>query len=228
MKEQESGFDWRRVPGLVADGTRDLLKAGLGVVEVMEQRGEKLVEKLRGDRSALVEEMQERGSKAIDDMQFEANRVFRELVERGEKLQEEGSRRFGEAVKDMADRPREMVGAAERTVEKAVAATLHRLDVPTRHEVERLTKRVEKLTAQVERLAARLAGEDAAAETILEVVPIGDNWCVRVLETGEILFEADTKAEAVRMGRERAHAVTPSELRILKQDGTVQDTSRYA
>jgi len=228
MKEEEPGFDWRRVPGLVAEGTRDLLKAGLGVVEVMEQRGEQLVGKLRGDRAALVEEMQERGSKAIDDMQFEANRVFRELVERGEKLQEEGSRRFGDAVKGMAERPKEVVDAAERTVGKAVAATMRRLDVPTRHEVERLTKRVEKLTSQVERLAARLAGRDAAEETILEVVPIGDNWCVRVLETGDILFEADTKAEAVKTGRERAHAAAPSELRILKQDGSVQDTARYA
>jgi poly(hydroxyalkanoate) granule-associated protein len=228
MNKENREFEWRRVPGMVADGTRELLKAGLGVVDVLEHQGERLFDALSGDRAALVDDLQTRGSRAIDEMQVEANRVFRDLVERGERLQEEGGKRIGEAVKGLSDRPKEMAEAVEHTVERAVGATLRRLDVPTRHEVERLTHRVERLTEQVERLASRLAGGEGAAETILEVVAVGETWCLRDLATGEILFEAGTKAEAVKTGRDRAHGAAPSELRILKQDGTVQDTSRYA
>lgn len=228
MKEEENGFEWRRVPGMLADGTRVLFKAGLGVMERIEKQGERIVESLSGDRGELVEELQEKGSKAIDDMQAEANRVFRDLVDRGEQLQEEGGRRIGQAVKGLSERPKELAEAVEHTVERAVGATLRRLDVPTRREVERLTQRVARLTEQVERLASRLAGGEEVADTVLEVVPLGDAWCVRNLATGEILVEAETKAEAVRSGRERAHGMAPSELRILKQDGSVQDTAHYA
>lgn len=228
MTETNRDFEWRAVPGMVAERTRDLLKAGLGMVDVVEKQGERLVDALGSDRAAMVEDLQARGSRAIDDLQTEANRIFQGLVDRGEKLQKAGERRVEETVRTLSDRPRELLQTIEKTVEKAVGATMHRLDVPTRTEVERLSRRVERLTHEVERLASRMRADAEIGPVVFEVVAVQDAWMVRNVGTGQVVAEAGTKAEAVRVGREQAHAAAPAELRILKQDGTVQDTAHYA
>ena len=86
--------------------------------------------------------------------------------------QEEGGKLFdtlvdaGKQIEKVMPSPREaIVGATEQAesywkrfqqlVDGQVAAALHRLGVPTKAEIDRLTKRIEQLTASIEALRTR-------------------------------------------------------------------------
>lgn len=228
MTEETHRIDWQKLSDDLSKRTHDLWTASLGVVAAVEEQGERIYRAVRKDRGSLVEEMQDRSTKALDGLQTEANRVFDGLVARGEKLQTDSMHFVEGAARDLAAKPKAVAHDLELALEKAVAAVLHRLDVPSRKELERLSDRVERLTSEVTRLAARLAGEvPAETPALIEVASDGTVWTVRDMGTGQILDTADTKGEAVRLGRDRAHAMAPSQLRILKLDGSVQDTNHY-
>lgn len=225
MKDKKN-FDWRSVPDEVAARTRELWSASLGLAQAVEQKGEEWYGALTGDRAALVERWQAEGTKVVDDLQLQANRVFDDLVKRGETLQEHGRRAVENASRRVAAGPKAVAEEVTHTAEQAVRSVLARMDVPTRSELGRLSDRVERLTREVHRLAVRLAGEPEGPG-VLEVASMDGAWVVRDVRTGEVRFKASTKAEAVREGRERARAESPSELHILKLDGSIQDVSHY-
>ncbi len=98
------------------------------------------------------------GLGALAKAEEEGTKVFHSLVEAGEEFEARGKKRFT-LVKGKVKEAREK---AESTIEKLgdtfderVAGALQRLGVPSRDEIQRLTKRVEELTAKVDRLKPR-------------------------------------------------------------------------
>jgi poly(hydroxyalkanoate) granule-associated protein len=99
------------------------------------------------------------GLGALSAAEEEGSKLFARLVERGKGFEAEGKDQFTKAKKK-AEKVYEDV---TETLDDKVTAALHRLGVPTRDEIKRLTKKVEELTAKVEQLkpkAAAVAADD--------------------------------------------------------------------
>lgn len=113
------------------------------------------------------------GLGALSTVGEEGDRLFRELVEKGRVMETRGKEEAGEVrervesrVKDVRGRIDErMRGARERVekgfdgvwgaVDERVAEVLHRMGVPTRDEIQRLTRRVEELNAKIDGLRGK-------------------------------------------------------------------------
>lgn len=89
----------------------------------------------------------------------EGGKLFRSLVEKGEGFEKRSRARVQEVQEKVGGRIDEARGKAESTWNKLgdsfderVAGTLKRVGVPTRLEIQKLTKRVEELTIKVDQL----------------------------------------------------------------------------
>lgn len=98
------------------------------------------------------------GLGALAAAEEEGSKLFTRLVERGKGFEAEGKEQFAKAKKK-AEKAYEDVS---ETVDDKVTAALHRLGVPTREEIKRLTKKVEELTAKVEQLKPKAAAAATA------------------------------------------------------------------
>jgi poly(hydroxyalkanoate) granule-associated protein len=96
------------------------------------------------------------GLGALAAAEEEGTKLFSRLVERGKGFEADGKEQFAKAKKK-AEKAYEDVS---ETVDEKVTAALHRLGVPTREEIKRLTKKVEELTAKVEQLKPRTSAAD--------------------------------------------------------------------
>jgi poly(hydroxyalkanoate) granule-associated protein len=121
------------------------------------------------------------GLGALSTVGEEGDRLFRDLVEKGRTMEARGKEEAGEVrekvesrVKDVRGRVEERMRGARKRVEKRfdsvwgavddrVADVLHRVGVPTRDEIQRLTRRVEELNAKIDRLRGKPAGAAKAA-----------------------------------------------------------------
>jgi poly(hydroxyalkanoate) granule-associated protein len=92
------------------------------------------------------------GLGALAMAEEEGTKVFGRLVDRGRDVEKRGKVEV-DKVKSKAESAWGEVGSK---VDEAVTAALHRLGVPTRDEIRRLTQRVEELTAKVEQLKPRV------------------------------------------------------------------------
>lgn len=88
----------------------------------------------------------------------ESNKLFKALVERGETVETRGKKQVEKAkgtmsgMKTVAESYWETF---ERTVDDQVTSIIHRVGVPTKSEIEELTRKVEQLTGTIEKLAAK-------------------------------------------------------------------------
>ncbi|HEV7668748.1 MAG TPA: phasin family protein [Thermoanaerobaculia bacterium] len=98
------------------------------------------------------------GLGALSAAEEEGSKLFARLVERGKGFEAEGKEQFSKAKKK-AEKVYEDV---TETLDDKVTAALHRLGVPTRDEIKRLTKKVEELTAKVEQLKPKAASATVA------------------------------------------------------------------
>ena len=95
----------------------------------------------------------------------EGGKLFKSLVERGETLEVRGKEQVDRAkgtvagVKTVAESYWETF---ERTLDDQVTTVIHRLGVPTKGEIEDLTRRVEDLTASIDKMRATPAAKPAA------------------------------------------------------------------
>lgn len=95
------------------------------------------------------------GLGALAKAEEEGTKVFQTLVEAGEEFEVRGKKRFKlvkgkvEEVRDAAETRFEKIGD---TFDDNVAAAVAKLGVPSREEIQRLTKRVEELTAKVDKI----------------------------------------------------------------------------
>jgi poly(hydroxyalkanoate) granule-associated protein len=99
------------------------------------------------------------GLGALTLTEDEGTTFFKSLVKRGEGLERQTLKRLDTAVADVTEAVRRTrrnaVVRIEDNAEEAMTKTLHRLGVPTRDDVQSLTRRVESLAEQLERQAPR-------------------------------------------------------------------------
>ena len=176
--------------------------AGLGAVALVEEEGKGLLD----------------SSKTF----------FEDLIKRGEKL-EARSKKEMEKAKQEAGRVR---GRVEKNldqvtgeIDRRVTGALHRIGVPTRTEIQALTRRVEELTA---RAAGRAAAAAAPAGVkVYHVTWADEQWKVEAEGATRATSVHPTKDEAVTAARELAHGQEPSQVVVYKMDGTVQTRYTY-
>jgi len=176
--------------------------AGLGAVALVEEEGKGLLDSTKT---------------FLDD-----------LVQRGEKL-EARSKKEMEKAKQEAGRVRGRVGKnldqVSDEIDRRVTGALHRIGVPTRGEIQALTRRVEELTAKA-------AGKTAAATApagvkVYRVTWAEEQWKVEADGATRATSVHPTKDEAVAAARELAHHQEPSQVVVYKMDGTVQTRYGY-
>jgi poly(hydroxyalkanoate) granule-associated protein len=104
------------------------------------------------------------GLGALATAEQEGSKLFKTLVEQGERYEAEGKQKLKEAKKDAEAASSRAKKVAEETAERArraaegaweqlggafddkLAKTLHRIGVPTREEINALSRRIEELT----------------------------------------------------------------------------------
>jgi poly(hydroxyalkanoate) granule-associated protein len=79
---------------------------------------------------------------------------FEALVREGEKVQRRATKAAGDTIADVKDQATGTWGKLERVFEDRVGQALHRLNVPTKRDVDTLSKRVSELTAATKKLSA--------------------------------------------------------------------------
>ncbi len=90
----------------------------------------------------------------------ESNKLFKALVERGETVEVRGKETVEKAkgtVTGMKTVAESYWETFERTLDDQVTSIIHRVGVPTKSEIEELTKKVEQLTASIEKLRGKPA-----------------------------------------------------------------------
>ena len=104
------------------------------------------------------------GLGAFSTARKERNKVFEALAKEGKAIhslaQKEAKARLKEAVAKATGKPRKL----ERVLEDSVARALKRVGVPTRKDVDTLSKRVVALTALVDRITAEVSRKRGAAK----------------------------------------------------------------
>ena len=80
-----------------------------------------------------------------------ARETFSRMVDKGKDYESDEDRLFSRATNEARELGREL----EHRVEKVVTATLNRVGVPSRDEINRLGKRVETLTRKVDELTSK-------------------------------------------------------------------------
>jgi len=108
------------------------------------------------------------GLGALATVEEEGNKLFKRLVERGEKFEEDRRKELKEASEKAREQRDEALAQIEEAGEETqsllldtVNTALERFGVPTRNEVDRLSKKVEKLSKQVDALSDTLSKRDA-------------------------------------------------------------------
>ncbi len=112
----------------------------------------------RGQRAVMIRksahEIWLAGLGALALAEEEGGKLFHALVKRGAGTEAAGRARFEKLiarVKPMREDAGTAIHRVGTGVDNSMAAVLHRLGVPTRREIQGLTKRVEELTHSLER-----------------------------------------------------------------------------
>lgn len=96
----------------------------------------------------------------------ECSKLFRTFVDKGHDVEGRGKEKVEQAkgtvagVKTVAESYWETL---ERTVDDQMTAVIHRIGVPTKEEIESLTKKVEALTVAVDKLRTKEASQPKPA-----------------------------------------------------------------
>lgn len=93
------------------------------------------------------------GLGAFAKAQEGGTKVFEALIKEGESLQSRTKEAAAEKVTEMTSRATGTWDRLEKVFEDRVARALHSLGVPTKQDVQTLTRRVHELTTMVQQLA---------------------------------------------------------------------------
>ena len=172
-----------------------------------------------------------------------STRLFQQFVEKGEGVEKEGRKRVETSVDDararIDSRVRSAKGQVESTVDEVLSKVderlteaLHRFGVPTRGEIQNLTRRVEELNKKVDQLRTKPAAGAAPAATaaprkIYHVGAHDEGWKVEAEGATRATSVHPTKEEAVNAARELAQNQRPSQVIIHKKDGAFQTEYTY-
>lgn len=93
----------------------------------------------------------------------EGSKVFSRLVERGKEVEVRSKDTMGKTVERAKEEAQSTFKDLGHALDETLTGALHRLGVPTRDEIQTLTRRVEELSAKIEQLRTRPAGTPSAA-----------------------------------------------------------------
>lgn len=102
-----------------------------------------------------VEQIWLAGLGALALTEQEGGKLFRSLVKRGQGLEKDTRARFGDVVSATKAAPGKAMTRLEEGVSDTLSGVLRRLGVPSRREINTLTRRVEGLATTLERQSAR-------------------------------------------------------------------------
>ncbi|MBT3069367.1 phasin family protein [Rhodomicrobium sp. Az07] len=105
------------------------------------------------------------GLGAFAKAQEEGGKLFEALVKEGEAVQNRTSKQAQEAIGDVKSKATGTWDKLEQVFVDRVARALHSLDVPTKHDIDALSKRVHELTKVAEKLSAKLDEDSDGGKT---------------------------------------------------------------
>ena len=119
------------------------------------------------------------GLGAVAMAEDEGSKFFSDLVEKGKNIEKRGKKQTKERMDQARERMEQAKGTvlgmktvAEsywetfgRTIDDKVTSAIHRLGVPTKEEIETLTKKVEELTVSIDKLRTKEAASARARTT---------------------------------------------------------------
>lgn len=105
------------------------------------------------------------GLGAFSTARVEGNKVFDALVREGEEIQSFAQKAAAARLKQAAARAAGTRDRLAQVFENSVARSLKRFGVPTRKDVDALSKRIAALTALVDRVTDKAARKPAAAKS---------------------------------------------------------------
>ena len=124
-----------------------------------------------GGESGLVSTIRESATKiwlaglgAFSKGQEEGGKLFEALVKEGEAVQNRASKSAQEAITDARSKATGTWDKLENVFVERVQRALHSLDVPTKHDIDALSKRVHELTKVADKLSAHLEETQPAAK----------------------------------------------------------------
>ena len=124
-----------------------------------------------GSESGLVSTIRDSATKiwlaglgAFSKGQEEGGKLFEALVKEGEAVQNRASKSAQEAISDARTKATGTWDKLEHVFVERVQRALHSLDVPTKQDIDALSKRVHELTKVAEKLSAHLEEAEAPAK----------------------------------------------------------------
>lgn len=124
-----------------------------------------------GSESGLVSTIRDSATKiwlaglgAFSKGQEEGGKLFEALVKEGEAVQNRASKSAQEAMTDARSKATGTWDKLEHVFVERVQRALHSLDVPTKHDIDALSKRVHELTKVADKLSAHLEETPPAAK----------------------------------------------------------------
>jgi len=124
-----------------------------------------------GSESGLVSTIRESATKiwlaglgAFSKGQEEGGKLFEALVREGEAVQNRASKSAQDAISDARTKATGTWDKLEQVFVERVQRALHSLDVPTKHDIDALSKRVHELTTVADKLSAHLGEAESAAK----------------------------------------------------------------
>jgi poly(hydroxyalkanoate) granule-associated protein len=94
------------------------------------------------------------GLGAFAKAQEGGTKLFETLVEEGEKVQKRATKAAGDTLTEVKEQATGTWGKLERVFEDRVSQALHGLNVPTKKDVDALSRRVSELTVVTKKLTA--------------------------------------------------------------------------
>lgn len=159
----------------------------------------------------------------------ESGELFDRLVERGKDLEAQGKKGLRTWRKELEKTTSKVEGRVDRLgdrIDDQVTNALHRLGVPTRTEIQTLTRRVEELSRKVDKLAVTPAAPTAVFHVRANEGG-AEGWKLVAQGTAEPLSVHPNKESAISAAREAGKKAEPSRVVVHKLDGTVQTEFGY-
>ena len=96
---------------------------------------------------------QDEGNKAISKAQEQSSKAFVKLVKEGESIQKKTRKVADEKIALVSNKASDSWGRLEQVFEDRVARALSSLGVPSKKDIDKLSKRITELNAAVQKLA---------------------------------------------------------------------------
>lgn len=126
----------------VADVAHKAFQASLGAVAMAQSEAAALLEKAQKEATNRYEKTQKNTSKMVN-----------KLVARGADIEHDGRERANEMIKARRKQVKESVSGAQESLDGRIEAVLHRMNVPSKSDIDALNRKLTTLTKKVNTLS---------------------------------------------------------------------------